>query len=77
MGRLDFNFGGVRQQRADDEARTVAERVHSQQGVGRLVRQFNQAAQLIFGQQHDNKRLTGSAQNPNADYSLFSFRTPS
>ena len=38
---LDFNFGGVGQKRADDETRTVAERVHAEQGVRRLMGQFN------------------------------------
>jgi hypothetical protein len=54
---MDFDLGGVRKQGADDEAGFVAERVHAQQRVGRLVRQLNQAAKFVFGQQHDDKRL--------------------
>ena len=58
MNRLDGDFGGVGQQGADDQAGAVAQRLHAEQRVRRLVGQLNQAAQFIFGQQHDGKRLT-------------------
>jgi hypothetical protein len=55
---MDFDFGGVRQQRADNEARTVAERVHSEERVRRLVRQLNQAAQLFGRENHVGESVT-------------------
>jgi hypothetical protein len=42
MRGCDFNFGGVGKQGADDEAGFIAQRVHSQQRVRRLVGQLNQ-----------------------------------
>ena len=57
VNRLDFDLGGIRQKRANHETRAVAQRVHAQQRVRRLMDQFNQAVQFIFGQQHDGKRL--------------------
>jgi hypothetical protein len=57
VDRLDFDFGGIGQKRANDQTRTAAQRLHSQQHVRRLMHQPNQAVQFIFGQQHDDKRL--------------------
>jgi len=47
-------IGGVWQQGADDEARAIAQRLHSEQRVGRLMGQLNQAPEFVFGQQHDS-----------------------
>jgi hypothetical protein len=41
--------------------------VHSQQRMRRLVRQPDEAAQLIFGQQHGEQRLAEHVHKPNAD----------
>jgi len=41
---LDFNFPGIRQKRTDDEAGFVAQRVHSEKRVRRLVFQFDNAS---------------------------------
>ena len=46
MGGLDFHPGSVRQQRAHYQTGAVAQRVHSQQGVRRLMGQFDQATQF-------------------------------
>ena len=59
VNRLDFDLGGIGQERANDEARTAAQRLHAQQRVRRLMDQFHQAVQFIFGQQHDGQRLAG------------------
>ena len=53
MHGLDLDFFGVGQQRADDEAGLVAQRMHAEQRVRRLMGQFNEAAQFIFGEQHN------------------------
>jgi hypothetical protein len=53
VNRLDFDLLCVGQQRADDKTRFVAERLHSEQRVRRLMGQFNEAAQFIFGEQHN------------------------
>ena len=45
---LDFNFGGVRKQGADDEAGAITQRLHSEQRVRRLVGQLNEAAEFVF-----------------------------
>ena len=50
---LDLNFGGIGQHGADDEARAVAQRLHSEKRVRRLVGQLDQAPEFVFGQQHD------------------------
>ena len=57
MHRLNLDFFGVRQQRPDDDAGLVAERMHAQQRVRRLMGQFDQAAQFIFGEQHNGQRI--------------------
>ena len=53
MHRLDLDFFGVRQQRADDEAGLIAERMHAELCMRRLVGQVNEAAQFVFGEQHN------------------------
>ena len=55
VNRLDLDFGGVGQKRADDQARTIAQRVHAQQGVRRRVFQFHQTAQFIGRENHAGK----------------------
>ena len=50
---LDFDLGGVRQERAHDHAGAVGQRVHAQQLVRRLVDQPSQTAEFVFRQQHD------------------------
>ena len=60
MHGLDFDFFGVGQQRADDEAGLVAERLHAEQRVRRLMGQFDEAAQFVFGEQHNIKSLLES-----------------
>ena len=52
MHGLDLNFFGIRQERADDDAGFVPQRLHPQQRVRRLMGQFNETAQFIFGEQH-------------------------
>ena len=52
MHRLDFDFLGIRQQRADDDAGLVAQRLHPEQRVRRLMGQFNQAAQFVRRENH-------------------------
>jgi hypothetical protein len=59
MNRLDFNLGGIGQERANDQTRIAAQRLHAQQHVRRLMDQSNQAVQFIFGQQHNGQRLAG------------------
>ena len=52
MHRLDFHLLGVGQQRADDEAGLVAERLHSEQRMWRLMGQVNQTAKFVGRQNH-------------------------
>ena len=73
---LDFDFGGVRKQGADDEAGPVAQRLHSEQRVGRLVGQLNQAAEFVFGQQHDDERLASLLTTPTFFVCRVSFLIP-
>src|SRR5450432_3027357 len=69
MNGLDFNPGGIRQKRADDETRTVAERLHSEQRVGLLVGQFDEAAQFCGRENHAGLNLTESNDKGNCSSS--------
>src|ERR1043166_5506537 len=67
MHRLHFDVRGVRKKRANDDARAVAERMHSQECVRRAMPDLDQTFQFPVRQNHA-RTMTHLTERPNSKF---------